>query len=59
MEPSRRVQRNPRADFTAVLEEVVVTVEAARLRLVLHWQGGDHTGNEVAKNRYWTKSLED
>jgi len=35
----------------AVLEEIVVTVEADRLRLVLHWQGGDHTRLEVAKNR--------
>src|SRR6202008_2818635 len=35
----------------AVLEEVIVTVEADRLRLMLHWQGGDHTRLEVAKNR--------
>jgi Recombinase zinc beta ribbon domain len=35
----------------AVLKEIVVTVEADRLRLVLHWQGGDHTWLEVAKNR--------
>jgi excisionase family DNA binding protein len=35
----------------AVLEEIIVTVEADRLRLVLHWQGGDHTRLEVAKNR--------
>jgi excisionase family DNA binding protein len=35
----------------AVLEEIVVTVQADRLHLVLHWQGGDHTQLEVAKNR--------
>jgi excisionase family DNA binding protein len=35
----------------AVLKEIIVTVAADRLRLVLHWQGGDHTGLEVAKNR--------
>jgi hypothetical protein len=35
----------------AVLKEIIVTVEADRLRLVLHWQGGDHTRLEVAKNR--------
>ena len=35
----------------AVLNEIIVTVEADRLRLVLHWQGGDHTRLEVAKNR--------
>ena len=35
----------------AVLKEIVVTVEADRLHLVLHWQGGDHTRLEVAKNR--------
>jgi excisionase family DNA binding protein len=35
----------------AALEEIVVTAEADRLHLVLHWQGGDHTRLEVAKNR--------
>src|SRR5438552_8712721 len=35
----------------AVLNEIIVTVEADRLRLVLHWEGGDHTRLEVAKNR--------
>ena len=35
----------------AVLEEVIVTAQADRLRLMLHWQGGDHTRLEVAKNR--------
>jgi excisionase family DNA binding protein len=35
----------------AVLEEIVVTVEATRLHLMLHWRGGDHTRLEVAKNR--------
>ena len=35
----------------AVLKEIVVRVEADRLRLVLHWQGRDHTRLEVAKNR--------
>src|SRR5438477_7030255 len=35
----------------AVLKEIIVTVAADRLCLVLHWQGGDHTRLEVAKNR--------
>ena len=35
----------------AVLKEIVVTVADARLGLVLHWQGGDHTRLEVVKNR--------
>jgi excisionase family DNA binding protein len=35
----------------AVLHEIIVTVEADRLCLVLHWQGDDHTRLEVAKNR--------
>lgn len=35
----------------AVLKEIIVTVAADRLYLVLHWQGGDHTRLEVAKNR--------
>ena len=33
----------------AVLTEIVVTVEADRLCLVLHWQGGDHTRLEAVK----------
>jgi excisionase family DNA binding protein len=35
----------------SVLEEIVVTVEPGRLRLKLHWKGGDHTMLEVVKNR--------
>ena len=35
----------------AVLKEIIVTVAADRLHVVLHWQGGDHTRLEVAKNR--------
>jgi hypothetical protein len=35
----------------AVLKEIIVTVEADRLRRVLHWQGGDYTRLEVVKNR--------
>jgi excisionase family DNA binding protein len=46
----------------AVLKEIVVTVESNRLRLVLHWQGGDHTRLEVAKNRIgqnrWKTNIE-
>jgi excisionase family DNA binding protein len=33
----------------AVLAEIVVTIEADRLCLVLHWHGGDHTRLEVLK----------
>ena len=35
----------------AVLEGIIVTVEPGRLRLVVHWKGGDHTSLEVVKNR--------
>src|SRR5689334_22179452 len=35
----------------AVLKEIIVTIAADRLCLVLHWQGGDHTRLEVVKNR--------
>jgi excisionase family DNA binding protein len=35
----------------AVLTEIIVTVETDRLHVVVHWQGGDHTRLEVAKNR--------
>src|SRR5690349_22342925 len=34
-----------------ILNEIIVTVEPDRLRLMLHWQGGDHTRLEVVKNR--------
>ncbi len=34
-----------------VLKEIVVFVQDHRIRLVLHWQGGDHTELEVLKNR--------
>lgn len=35
----------------AVLKEIVVRVEDEMIRLLLHWQGGDHTALEVKKNR--------
>ena len=35
----------------SALKEIIVTAESGRLRLVLHWQGGDHTRLEVLKNR--------
>ncbi len=34
-----------------VIEEIVVRVEANRVCLVIHWQGGDHTELKVVKNR--------
>jgi excisionase family DNA binding protein len=34
-----------------VLKEVVVYLQKDRIRLMLHWQGGDHTELEVTKNR--------
>lgn len=34
-----------------VIEEIIVTLETDRLRLKLHWKGGDHTTLEVARNR--------
>lgn len=34
-----------------VVKEIVVYLEEERLRLVLHWQGGDHTELKVAKSR--------
>ena len=35
----------------AVLKETVVTVEPECLRLMLHWQGGEHTRLQAVKNR--------
>lgn len=34
-----------------VLKEIVVFIRNHRIRLILHWQGGDHTELEVIKNR--------
>lgn len=48
--PAASVETRKRIVRT-VLKEIVVTVEAGRLHLVLHWQGGDHTRLEVLKNR--------
>jgi hypothetical protein len=41
-----------------VLEEIIVTVEADRLLLKLHWKGGDHTALQVSKKPRWTNSLD-
>ena len=42
MEPSRRQRRKRASGYCArVLEEVVVQAEPGRLRLKLHWKGGD------------------
>lgn len=35
----------------AVLREIVVRVENEQIRLMLHWQGGDHTALAVKKNK--------
>ena len=40
----------------ALLEEIIVAVEPARLRLKLHWKGGDHTALDVVKN--WVPFLD-
>src|SRR5262249_22110454 len=32
------------------LSEIVVRVEAERIEMILHWQGGDHTALKVKKN---------
>lgn len=35
----------------AVLEEIVATLTAERIELLLHWRGGDHTRLGVPRNR--------
>ena len=35
----------------AVLVEIIVTVSAERIDLVLHWEGGDHTGLSVRRRK--------
>jgi excisionase family DNA binding protein len=49
-DPAASVETRKRI-LRTVLKEIVVTAEAGRLHLVLHWQGGDHTRLEVVKNR--------
>lgn len=47
--PAATVETRKRI-LRAVLEEVVVQAEPDRLRLKLHWKGGDHTSLEVMKS---------
>ena len=46
----------------AVIKEIVASVAEARIELVIHWQGGDHTALNVVKNRLgqhrWTTDVE-
>ena len=48
--PAASVETRKRI-LRTVLKEIIVTAEASQLRLVLLWQGGDHTRLEVMKNR--------
>jgi hypothetical protein len=48
--PAATVETRKRI-LRAVLEEVVVQAEPDRLRLKLHWKGGDHTALDVTKSR--------
>jgi excisionase family DNA binding protein len=45
-----------------VIREIVARVAEARIELVIHWQGGDHTELSVVKNRVgqhrWTTDVE-
>jgi excisionase family DNA binding protein len=45
-----------------VIKEIVARVADARIELVVHWQGGDHTELSVVKNRIgqhrWTTDVE-
>jgi len=45
-----------------VIREIVVRVAEARIELIIHWQGGDHTELSVVKNRTgqhrWTTDVE-
>ena len=46
----------------AVIKEIVARVADARIELIIHWQGGDHTELSVVKNRTgqhrWTTDIE-
>jgi hypothetical protein len=45
-----------------VIKEIVARVAEARIELVIHWQGGDHSELSVVKNRTgqhrWTTDVE-
>jgi excisionase family DNA binding protein len=45
-----------------VIKEIVARVAEARIELIIHWQGGDHTELNVVKNRTgqhrWTTDVE-
>jgi excisionase family DNA binding protein len=45
-----------------VIQEIVARVADARVELIIHWQGGDHTELSVVKNRIgqhrWTTDVE-
>ena len=51
-----------KAVLRAALVEIVATVEKERVRLLLHWKGGDHSELEVARRRTgqhrWTTDAE-
>ena len=51
-----------KAVLRAALVEIVATVEKERIRLLLHWKGGDHSELEVARRRSgqhrWTTDAE-
>jgi excisionase family DNA binding protein len=48
--PAASVETRKRL-LRAVLEEIIVNVEQAHLRVKLHWKGGDHTSLELPKSR--------
>jgi excisionase family DNA binding protein len=48
--PSSSVEVKKRI-LRTLLKEIVVYVKDSRIRLLLHWEGGDHTEVEIQKNR--------
>ena len=65
----RRVWDHPAAGnesrkriLRTVIKEIVARVADARIELIIHWQGGDHTALSVVKNRTgqhrWTADVE-
>ena len=51
-----------KAVLRAALVEIIATLEDTRIRLLLHWKGGDHTELEVARSRTgehrWSAGIE-
>ncbi len=59
-----RVWNDPRCSLNlkkriirTVIKEIIVYLEAQKIKLIIHWEGGEHTDLEVLKNKYSNSPL--